>query len=81
MYLRNHGEIDLGSSYCMFRVSEGLSYWESTIFLLITKPPSLRPIHSLSQFNLQARKRTKVARENQFLVLLVICFPIRVPTL
>ena len=43
MYQGNQGEIDLGSSWCVVQVSEGSIYWESTVFLLITKPPSLHP--------------------------------------
>ena len=27
----NPGEIDFGLSYCKVQVSEGLSYWESTV--------------------------------------------------
>ena len=35
MYEGNPGEIDFGSSWRKVRVSEGLSYWESTVIKLL----------------------------------------------
>ena len=36
MYDRNPQEIDFGLSYREVRVSEGLSYWESTVSMKLT---------------------------------------------
>ena len=48
----------------MFRVSEGLSYWESTVFLLITKPPPFTS-NSLSLTILLKTKSKKKKESSQ----------------